>query len=107
MAHRTHPGFGSGDGFGHTSGPAAAPCPEPDVPRTAHPPDEAVFRGQGRPSGRAAVLPHGRFLRAVLRRRAQGGEARSEEHTSEIQSLMRISYAVFCLKKNNSVMQYT
>src|SRR3546814_2683202 len=28
-----------------------------------------------------------------------GGAARSEEHTSEIQSLMRISYAVFCLKK--------
>src|SRR3546814_10449839 len=29
-----------------------------------------------------------------------GHEARSEEHTSELQSLMRISYAVFCLKKN-------
>src|SRR3546814_2029383 len=28
--------------------------------------------------------------------------ARSEEHTSELQSLMRISYAVFCLKKNNN-----
>src|SRR3546814_8369594 len=28
-------------------------------------------------------------------------QARSEEHTSELQSLMRISYAVFCLKKNN------
>src|SRR3546814_4050910 len=28
-------------------------------------------------------------------------EARSEEHTSELQSLMRISYAVFCLKKKN------
>src|SRR3546814_3331683 len=28
--------------------------------------------------------------------------ARSEEHTSELQSLMRISYAVFCLKKNNA-----
>src|SRR3546814_9460930 len=28
---------------------------------------------------------------------------RSEEHTSELQSLMRISYAVFCLKKNNNV----
>src|SRR3546814_7370187 len=28
-----------------------------------------------------------------------GGTARSEEHTSELQSLMRISYAVFCLKK--------
>src|SRR3546814_4139155 len=29
------------------------------------------------------------------------GFARSEEHTSELQSLMRISYAVFCLKKKN------
>src|SRR3546814_8365455 len=28
-----------------------------------------------------------------------GGRSRSEEHTSELQSLMRISYAVFCLKK--------
>src|SRR3546814_7541723 len=28
-------------------------------------------------------------------------ESRSEEHTSELQSLMRITYAVFCLKKNN------
>src|SRR3546814_2841499 len=31
---------------------------------------------------------------------ARPEEARSEEHTSELQSLMRISYAVFCLKKN-------
>src|SRR3546814_1258622 len=30
-----------------------------------------------------------------------GSPARSEEHTSELQSLMRISYAVFCLKKKN------
>src|SRR3546814_1875703 len=29
---------------------------------------------------------------------------RSEEHTSELQSLMRISYAVFCLKKQNKTM---
>src|SRR3546814_1591879 len=29
------------------------------------------------------------------------GFSRSEEHTSELQSLMRISYAVFCLKKKN------
>src|SRR3546814_8199385 len=29
------------------------------------------------------------------------GDARSEEHTSELQSLMRISYAVFCLNKKN------
>src|SRR3546814_2828400 len=31
----------------------------------------------------------------------RGIHARSEEHTSELQSLMRISYAVFCLKKTN------
>src|SRR3546814_5157146 len=31
--------------------------------------------------------------------RTRGDPARSEEHTSELQSLMRISYAVFCLKK--------
>src|SRR3546814_10218159 len=37
-------------------------------------------------------------LSSCLRRVAKG---RSEEHTSELQSLMRISYAVFCLKKNN------
>src|SRR3546814_9612682 len=30
------------------------------------------------------------------------GRMRSEEHTSELQSLMRISYAVFCLKKTNN-----
>src|SRR3546814_5817123 len=30
---------------------------------------------------------------------------RSEEHTSELQSLMRISYAVFCLKKKNKIKQ--
>src|SRR3546814_9038327 len=32
---------------------------------------------------------------------ASSWKERSEEHTSELQSLMRISYAVFCLKKNN------
>src|SRR3546814_7616200 len=32
---------------------------------------------------------------------------RSEEHTSELQSLMRISYAVFCLKKKNNKISYT
>src|SRR3546814_2074153 len=33
--------------------------------------------------------------------------ARSEEHTSELQSLMRISYAVFCLKKKKTRQQHT
>src|SRR3546814_5498584 len=31
---------------------------------------------------------------------------RSEEHTSELQSLMRISYAVFCLKKKNTMIRH-
>src|SRR3546814_6606960 len=39
------------------------------------------------------------------RRRARG--PRSEEHTSELQSLMRNSYAVFCLKKNNNIIEQT
>src|SRR3546814_10557676 len=34
---------------------------------------------------------------------AKGEVRRSEEHTSELQSLMRISYAVFCLKKKNTL----
>src|SRR3546814_6914481 len=58
--------------------------------------------------GRVTTLPIGGFYR-----QRAGGEAhaysaqlmhllqRSEEHTSELQSLMRISYAVFCLKKKN------
>src|SRR3546814_2986146 len=42
-------------------------------------------------------------MNAILRREmlAAAKERRSEEHTSELQSLMRISYAVFCLKKKN------
>src|SRR3546814_8612541 len=39
------------------------------------------------------------LMAAVLAWRPQGLFPRSEEHTSELQSLMRISYAVFCLKK--------
>src|SRR3546814_1334880 len=40
------------------------------------------------------------FARLVLDRRPTG---RSEEHTSELQSLMRISYAVFCLKQTHQL----
>src|SRR3546814_9877392 len=42
-----------------------------------------------------------RGSRCVDRRAISGIISRSEEHTSELQSLMRISYAVFCLKKKN------
>src|SRR3546814_2454947 len=44
------------------------------------------------------------LLAAFLHRLAVAiDERRSEEHTSELQSLMRISYAVFCLKKKNKL----
>src|SRR3546814_2818991 len=46
--------------------------------------------------GHLRRLPEGEPLSEILR---QFVRARSEEHTSELQSLMRISYAVFCLKK--------
>src|SRR3546814_8748554 len=54
----------------------------------------------------ATVRPRGRLVEnaqvdvGTRRRRLQG---RSEEHTSELQSLMRISYAVFCLKKKTTL----
>src|SRR3546814_2807153 len=65
-------------------------------------PYTTLFRSTpGRPDadpGRRA--PSGRRRRPALRLRS-GRAGRSEEHTSELQSLMRISYAVFCLKKKN------
>src|SRR3546814_6005629 len=39
---------------------------------------------------------------SAMRRSSDGLVTRSEEHTSELQSLMRISYAVFCLKKQKN-----
>src|SRR3546814_10092892 len=42
-----------------------------------------------------------RMLAKLPEEFADLAEVRSEEHTSELQSLMRISYAVFCLKKKN------
>src|SRR3546814_7641673 len=42
-----------------------------------------------------------------IEQRAVAMTSRSEEHTSELQSLMRISYAVFCLKKKKKNKKYT
>src|SRR3546814_3224727 len=55
--------------------------------------------------GPGAVVRHAAARTRAVRRdrvldRGDLGAWRSEEHTSELQSLMRISYAVFCLKKN-------
>src|SRR3546814_9066870 len=83
-------------------------------------PYTTLFRSRPRAQGLAGIVlvdprrePHEVEQRAieggiVAGREAAGrhldqrqGEGRSEEHTSELQSLMRISYAVFCLKKKN------
>src|SRR3546814_8211995 len=45
------------------------------------------------------TMPPARVGAALAAGQRVFGENRSEEHTSELQSLMRISYAVFCLKK--------
>src|SRR3546814_5549361 len=58
----------------------------------------------GNPSRLHRGRPDGPPRASVLTRHELGQPrrmARSEEHTSELQSLMRISYAVFCLKKKN------
>src|SRR3546814_6578128 len=65
-----------------------------DVPRLAGG-DPLLLRAGG------AAFHHADRVQADHARRLRAGavRARSEEHTSELQSLMRISYAVFCLKK--------
>src|SRR3546814_3150255 len=54
-------------------------------------------RGMLRRIGKVGMRGQVRIVTASL----SDNSTRSEEHTSELQSLMRISYAVFCLKKNN------
>src|SRR3546814_6087200 len=77
-------------------------------------PYTTLFRSQGgdgsvrrrppcRPQGPVHVHSRNPRNRNACERRSpwEGSPWRSEEHTSELQSLMRISYAVFCLKKKN------
>src|SRR3546814_2596940 len=74
-----------------TGDPPALPCPGRDAPRGRQAPRHlARRRAVRRPLRQARQLPE----------RAEG---RSEEHTSELQSLMRSSYAVFCLKKKITI----
>src|SRR3546814_5568402 len=61
------------------------------------------FAGFGREDAFRARAAHFRgFAAFELARRGAEAFERSEEHTSELQSLMRISYAVFCLKKKKT-----
>src|SRR3546814_5376103 len=83
---------------------------QPDYRRTgsgAHPlgPALGISKGQRRYAlqcrQRAALQRHQYSHALGCDRLARLCVPRSEEHTSELQSLMRISYAVFCLKKKN------
>src|SRR3546814_3708764 len=62
------------------------------------------------PVGKSTLSHHMKVLReaGVIHHRKEGTRCwvRSEEHTSELQSLMRISYAVFCLKKKKKKHQH-
>src|SRR3546814_2638799 len=84
------------------SPPGLGPLPRADVPEGV----KAVIEQRLRllePTARAvldiAAIIGRRFDVQVVRAVT---ETRSEEHTSELQSLMRISYAVFCLKKKTT-----
>src|SRR3546814_10173401 len=84
----------------------------PEVQRLGLPKLQMKRSSQGRESEielalaevMAKATASGPSLAAIsFSRRAISSSARSEEHTSELQSLMRISYAVFCLKKKNTI----
>src|SRR3546814_8591873 len=71
--------------------------------------DDRRMHGEADPAGEAvddsAILHVGTEQAKLFARCFQPAHSlspRSEEHTSELQSLMRISYAVFCLKKKNT-----
>src|SRR3546814_6526515 len=66
--------------------------PARGIEARAAPPDGCPRDGGGKPARRPPEPRPGA-------RDRDAGDERSEEHTSELQSLMRISYAVFCLKK--------
>src|SRR3546814_9486195 len=80
-------------------------------------PYTTLFRSKGvRRRPRVVCLGHAWALRAGGRPisvsaidevSSRRGNVRSEEHTSELQSLMRISYAVFCLKKKTNTKNLT
>src|SRR3546814_4394926 len=59
---------------------------------------EAATKGMSLSGATASVGTFGTVTTREMNRAEKAAE-RSEEHTSELQSLMRISYAVFCLKK--------
>src|SRR3546814_2633752 len=79
--------------------------PQPAITVIPVPASADPFRQRRRRSGdHGARKREGQQLQGdpAPEHRVPIGSVRSEEHTSELQSLMRISYAVFCLKKKNT-----
>src|SRR3546814_1035503 len=73
-------------------------------PKGPVPLQQRIIPDLGIDDRRPLLRPQSAKLPRQLQRRhaaSPSGAGRSEEHTSELQSLMRISYAVFCLKKKN------
>src|SRR3546814_2635724 len=62
-----------------------------------------LYEKEGRSLFDAAVVAARMRLRPIIMTSLAFVMGGSEEHTSELQSLMRISYAVFCLKKKNKI----
>src|SRR3546814_4139578 len=82
------------------------------VPLLTAPPQVPSLRfASGVPQGRRRAFgwhkSHPQAPPCVLRAGNRLLHPRSEEHTSELQSLMRISYAVFCLKKKQTPQHHT
>src|SRR3546814_7058592 len=66
-----------------------------------------VLVGRSNTTACAAPQPSASTCSARSSQRSSASSFRSEEHTSELQSLMRISYAVFCLKKKTTQQNQT
>src|SRR3546814_6309660 len=62
----------------------------------------ATFQGVSGPRG-MSLSEHRPVVGIIMGSTSDWETMRSEEHTSELQSLMRISYAVFCLKKKKKI----
>src|SRR3546814_6599300 len=104
------------DGVNEPVGTLAEALVEPGSERPARQQEMTADEGQSGGDQRVGALEHGAHYEAVplppsslnvpaaagekrVTRRGSCANQRSEEHTSELQSLMRISYAVFCLEK--------
>src|SRR3546814_9642682 len=88
------------------------PGPDPEEQRRLQEIEAArtseLFFSAGMQTAAPGISLAGHTAGGLIGQQGLGGatSTRSEEHTSELQSLMRISYAVFCLKNNTNSLTY-